>query len=49
MARRKTRRPRSDAVTKSNATSLSTRLLKENEDREEEEEIPSSKCEDDYT
>jgi len=46
MARRNTRRPRSNAVAKSNATSPSMRLLKEKEDREEEEEIPSSRSED---
>jgi len=36
-------------VAKSNATSRSTRLLKENEDMEEEEEIPRSRSEDEYT
>jgi len=49
MARRNTLRPRSNAVAKSNATSWSTRLLKGKEDREEEEEIPSSRSEDEYT
>jgi hypothetical protein len=49
MARRNTRRPRSNAVAKSNATSRSRRLRKEKEDREEEEEMPSSRREDEYT
>jgi len=36
-------------VGKSNATSRSTRLRKEEKDREEEEKIPCSRSEDEYT
>jgi len=49
MARRNTPRLRSSGVAKSNATSQSTRLLKEKENREEVEEITSSRSEDKYT
>jgi hypothetical protein len=49
MARRNTQRSWSNAVAKSNVTSQSMRLLKEMEDMQEEEEIPSGRSEDEDT